>query len=115
MKVKERLKKVLSGIGAFLLTIPTKVFSVNENTASYVIEHMGPTEALYGVYRPYPRIVKIWSIAKTFVIPIVLFIGFIIYFKKAKCSMKEKVLLTIGIIVIIAILYFVVNKIIYEL
>ena len=37
MKVKERLKKVLSGIGAFLLTIPTKVFSVNENTASYLI------------------------------------------------------------------------------
>ena len=104
MKIVERIKKGLTGIGAFLLTIPAKVFAIE----------IDPPAALYGV--PSPRVVDIiWTIAKFFIIPIALLIGLIIYFKKSKSSKKKKILVTIGIIAITAILYFVINKIIYEL
>ena len=105
MKIVERIKKGLTGIGTFLLTIPAKVFAME------IIE--SPPVALYGV--PSPRVVDIiWTIAKFFIIPIALLIGLIIYFKKSTSSTKKKVLITIGIITITAILYFVINKIIYE-
>lgn len=110
MKIVERIKKGLIGIGAFLLTLPTKVFAVD-------LDMM--VQPAYGV--DYPNvarirpIVVIWRIAKTFIIPIALLIGLIIYYKKSKSSTKKKVLVTIGIIAITAILYFVINYIINNL
>lgn len=110
MKVVERIKKGLIGLGAFLLTIPTKVFAVD-------LDMIQPE---YGVYEPEPIIRNnlinaIWNIGRMFIIPIALLIGIIIYLKKSKSSKKKKILVTIGIIAITAILYFVINKIIYEL
>ena len=106
MKIVERIKKGLTGIGTFLLTIPAKVFAIG------ISDELQPVP-MYGV--PSSRVVDIiWTIAKFFIIPIALLIGLIIYFKKSTSSTKKKVLITIGIITITAILYFVINKIIYE-
>ena len=109
MKLVERIKKGLIGLGAFLLTIPTKVFAVDYAAAA----------AMYGIPAPEPVknnfINSVWNVCRIFIIPIALLIGIIIYLKKSKSSKKKKILVTIGIIAITAILYFVINKIIYEL
>ena len=108
MKVVERIKKGLMGIGAFLLTIPTKVFAVDDMDIIY---------SVYGIPDPEPVknnfINSVWNVCRIFIIPIALLIGIIIYFKKSKSSKKKKIFVTIGIFVITAILYFVVNRIIY--
>ncbi len=110
MKVIERLKKGLIGIGAFLLTVPTKVFAVD-------LDMM--IQPAYGVVDPgvirIRHIVVIWRIAKKFIIPIVLVIGLIIYFKKSKSSKKKKTVVTVITIVITALIYFILNKVIYNL
>ena len=109
MKLIERIKKDLIGLGTFLLTTSTKVFAKD----SWEIQ---PD---YGVYNVKEIPVntslkyKIWNICRIYVIPIVLLIGILIYFKKSKSSKKKKILVTIGIISITAILYFIINKIIY--
>jgi hypothetical protein len=108
MKVVEKIKKGLIGIGLFLYTISTKVFAV------IVTQEYLSAETEYGVRRV-SKAEIIWIIARNFIIPIVLLIGIIMYFKKSKSSIKKKILVTIGIIAITAILYFVINKIIYKL
>ena len=118
MKIIERLKKGLIGIGAFLLTIPTKVFALQDSkivsVALYGIQKpdFSICQAEYGVPRTRP-ILTIWRVARTFIIPIALLIGLIVYFKKSKSSIKKKILVTIVSVAITVILYFVVNKIIY--
>lgn len=107
MKLVEKIKKGLIGMGIFILTISTKVFAIVD--PKYLT-----SQADYGVRRPNP-IFMIWSIARTFLIPITLLIGLIIYFKKSKSSTKKKVLVIIGIIAITIIIYFVVNNIIDRL
>ena len=106
MKLLDKIKKILTKICAFLLMIPTKV-SAREIEVLY---GPPPTSALYGVYRPSP-VTIIWKIARTFVIPIALLIGIIIYFKKSKSSKKKKILVTFGIVALVLLLYFVVNEI----
>lgn len=110
MKLLDKIKKILTKICAFLLMIPTKV-SAREIEVLY---GPPPTPAVYGVYRPSPVII-IWKIARTFVVPIALLIGIIIYFKKSKSSKKKKILVTLGIVVLVALLYFVINKIVINL
>lgn len=110
MKTIERCKKGIIGIGTFLLTIPTKVFAVGLDITP---------QPAYGV--DYPNvarirpIVAIWRIVKTFIIPVALVIGLIIYFKKSKSSKKKKIIVTLITIAITALIYFIANKIIYEL
>ncbi len=102
MKTIERLKKGLIGMGAFFLTIPTKVFATQ-------IE-VGP---LYGI--PDPRPVKnsiILNLCKIFLIPIaLLLIGIIIYLKKSKSSIKRKIIIVLVVICMIAISIFEINYI----
>lgn len=107
MKLVEKIKKGLIGMGIFILTIPTKVF------AKVVVPNPG-IQTDYGVRTPNP-IFMIWDIARIFLIPITLLIGLIIYFKKSKSNTKKRVLVIIGIIVITVIVYFVVNNIIDQL
>lgn len=104
MKIIERIRKDLVGIGTILLTIPTKVFAIGIGTVPSV-------QPVYGVQEPEP--VRSWNICRMFIIPIALLIGIIIYFKKSKSTRKKKIVVTIGIAAITAILYFVVNTIIY--
>lgn len=106
MKIVARIKKGLIGIGAFLLTIPTKVFA---------IVHMD-IQPMYGIKEPEPvgsnLVNSIWNICKMFIIPIALLIGIIIYFRKSKSSTRRKIITTLIIIGIVAILYFIINYII---
>lgn len=112
-KFISKIKKVIVAIVLAITSFPNKIFAVINPSALDIQDLYGPPQvALYGVARP-PSI-GIWKIARTFIIPIALLIGLIIYFKKGKSSKKKKILVTIGIIVITVILYFVVNKIIYE-
>lgn len=109
MKILSKLKSVIVGAGIGILTFANKVFAISPMN---MIEL--DTVALYGVAKPNP-VKVIFKIAKVFVIPVALIVGLLIYFKKSKSSKKKKLLVTLGIIAITAILYFIVNKIIYEL
>ena len=105
MKKIERLKKGLTGIGTFLLTIPTKVFAAQD------------VETMQDLYGPPPSanqgiLTNILKIARVCIIPIAALIGLIVYFKKSKSSKKTKILVTIGIICIAVILFLVINDII---
>ena len=106
MKLVERIKKGLIGLGAFLLTIPTKVFAV---------DYMDIT-TMYGIPDPEPVknnfINSVWNVCRIFIIPIALLIGIIIYLKKSKSSKKRKIITVLITIGIVAILYFVINYII---
>lgn len=112
MKVVEKIKKVVVAIVLAIISFPNKIFAAINPSMQ---DLYGPQPvALYGIARPPSTVTIIWRIARTFIIPIALLIGIIIYLKKSKSSKKKKILVTIGIIAITVILYFVVNKIIYE-
>lgn len=109
MKILSKLKSVIVGAGIGILTFANKVFAISPMN---MIEL--DTVTLYGVAKPNP-VKVIFKISKVFVIPIALIVGLLIYFKKSKSSKKKKLLVTLGIIAITAILYWIVSKIIYEL
>lgn len=106
------IKRVLACIGAFFVTISTKVLAIGET------QLITPA---YGVIYPEPEILEkninriiinnILNICRLFIIPITLFVGIIIYLKKSKSSKKKKIIVTIGMIATSMILYFVINKI----
>lgn len=111
-----KAKKVIVAIVLAIISFPNKIFATINPSALDIQDLYGPPPvSLYGVARPSTVTINFWRIARTFIIPIALLIGLIIYFKKSKSSKKKKILVTIGIIAITAILYFVINKIIYEL
>ncbi len=111
MKILSKIKNIIIGIGIGILTFANKVFAFSPMDIDYnEIEIV----SMYGVPKPSP-IRTILKIAKTFIIPVIVIVGLLIYFKKSKSSKKKKLLVTLGIIAITAILYFIVNKIIYEL
>ena len=103
MKKIERLKKGLIGMGAFFLTIPTKVFA----TQIEVIP-------LYGVSDPRPvKKAIILNLCKIFFIPVaLLLIGTIIYLKKSKSSTKRKIIIVLAVMCMIAISIFEINYIV---
>lgn len=103
MKIVERIKKCLMVIGTFLLTVPTKVFATTRGDID-----IAPA---YGIPASVESKNNMLNIFRMFIIPIVLLIGIIIYLKKSKSSKKKKILITIGIIAITAILYFIIDKI----
>ncbi len=112
-KFISKVKKVIVAIVLAIISFPNKIFAAINSSASDIQQDLyGP--ALYGPARP-STVTILWRIARTFIIPIALLIGLIIYFKKSKSSKKKKILVTIGIIALTVILYFVINKIIYEL
>ena len=106
MKVIERLRKGLIGVGAFLLTILTKGFAVDCKalTPMYGIPDREPVKNNFSD--------SVWNVCRMFVIPIALLIGIIIYMKKSKSSNKRKIITVLVTIGIVAILYFVINYII---
>ena len=111
MKLVERIKKGLMGIGAFLLTIPTKVFAIVADT--------NRMPYLYGIREPDPEpksllLKNILNICRIAVIPLALIIGIVIYLNKSKRSKKEKVITVIVSIAIAIILYLVISYIIDE-
>lgn len=94
-----------------IISFPYKIFAIGTLTQEL---YGSLPVSLYGDTRP-STVNIIWRLAKTFIIPIALLIGLIIYLKKSKSSKRKKILVVIGIICITAILYIVINKFIYEL
>ena len=111
MKILEKIKKLAVGLGTFLLTLPTKVMAVQDSIFVNVPKLQG-NPAVYGVPRTRP-ILMIWRVARTFVIPIALLIGLIVYFKKSKSSKKKKIFVSIGVIILTVLVVFTINAIIY--
>ena len=107
MKILDKIKKVLMGILSLLLTIPTKVFAESVDFSKIPVLY-GP-----GKEPPKPSLIEIiWNIARNLIFPVVLLIGIIIYLRKAKDSMKKRVILSIGIILLLIVLYFSISAII---
>lgn len=106
MKIIERLKKGLVGIGFSIETIVTKVFAAEYEEIS----------SIYGVpvleAEKENFINRLWNNRRAFIIPIALLIGIIIYLKKSKSSKKRKIITVLITIVIVTLLYFVINYII---
>lgn len=109
MKFLSKLKNVIAGVGIGILIFANKVFAISSN-----IVDPGPVQLMYGIpYNSRPdSISMIAKMTKIFIIPIVVIVGLLIYFKKSESSRKKKLLVTLGIITITAILYFIINKII---
>ena len=114
-RLVSKIKKIVISIITAIMYFPNKIFAVGNPIEIRPDILYGVPQDLYGVPSSPQPIPIIWRVARTFIIPIALLIGLMIYFKKSKSSTKKKILVTIGIIAITAILYFVVNKIIYEL
>ena len=52
MKIKEKLKKCITGVGAFFTTITTKVFATDVNSILMEINGASAGEELYGIVNP---------------------------------------------------------------
>lgn len=113
MKIISKIYKVMVSIAIAIISFPSKIFAALDPSAIQDL-YGPPPVALYGVARP-STVTIIWRIARTFVIPIALLIGIIVYFKKSKSSTKKKILVTLGIVALTALIYFIINKIIYGL
>lgn len=100
-KILGKIKKGFIMIEAFFLSICSKVFAVQMT--------QNDVRTLYGVptlpilEKNQVVIAKIWNIMHSFVIPLVLLIGVIIYLRKSPKSLKRKII-KIAIIVILTIL-----------
>ena len=114
MKILEKIKKLAVGLGTFLLTLPTKVMAVQdqifENASKFFRDSRSQPD--YGIPITSPILIK-WRLARTFVIPIALLIGLIVYFKKSKSSKKKKLFVSIGVIILTVLVVFTINAIIY--
>lgn len=100
-KILDKIKRIFIMIEAFFLSICSKVFAVQMT--------QNDVRTLYGVptlpilEKDQVVITKIWDIMHCFVIPLILFIGAIIYLRKSPKSLKRKII-KIAIIVILTIL-----------
>ena len=110
MKIISKIKKIIFSAGIAIMTLPKKIFATIN-----VTNIMNATDAtLYGVtlYKPSDTVVTIWKICKYFLIPLMIIMGTIIYWKKSKVETKKKVirviiailgLITFGSIIIVII------------
>ena len=94
------IKKIIKGLGAFFLTIQTKVFALNQTIIP---------QPAYGVINPNEKIEKIWNFIRFFIVPIIILLGIILYLKKNKDNKKRKIITVLLIIVAVVLLYYVID------
>ena len=110
MKIMKKIKKVIISVAMAIMLLPKKIFA-SIDPSMFESLYVPPTEILYGP----PELMKeptfielIWRIIKTYILPILFFIifiiGSIIFFKKSKGTIKEKIITLILILFIIVIL-----------
>lgn len=109
MKIVEKIKKGLIGLGAFLLTIPTKVFAADYHDEPSVYGVPNPDVPVSQIFRDIFR--NILDICRIVVIPLVLIIGIVIYLKKSKSSKKRKIITVIISIAIALVLCLIISYI----
>jgi magnesium-transporting ATPase (P-type) len=101
MKIKEMFKKITAGIGAFFLTVTSKVFGLNylDIQPEYGIELQDkPAHST-------PLILSILNILQFITLPVVLILGLIVIIKKLKRQevRKLKIAFITSIIVFVVI------------
>ena len=105
--------KIIKKIGAIFIGLITCIqIFFYKVYADYRFE-VGP---VYGIEEPPKSVNLIMDILgklRIIFIPIILLIGIIVYFKKSKSSKKKKMLITIGIVSLTVIIYFVINEIFF--
>ena len=119
-KIISKTKQIALSIGIAIISIPNKIFAVmNDYRAEQDL--YGPpstiiqTPGLYGPPKTETKINGFWTAFKWTIIPIVLLIGIIVYFKKSKSSVKKKILVTICAIATIAIVCYIISLIINKI
>ena len=100
-KLISKVKKVVVMAMGVIIALPGKIYAVLDD----------PITALYGVYNPPNPLEEFWKIARYFIIPIILLIGIIVYLTKKKTSTRNKVLIILAFLIIMAILYCIINAI----
>jgi hypothetical protein len=100
-KILDKIKRIFIMIGAFCISICSKVFAVQMTQDDIRVLYGVPTLPI--LEKNQVVITKIWNIMHSFVIPLILLIGAIIYLRKSPKSLKRKII-KIAIIVILTIL-----------
>ena len=100
-KLISKVKKVVVMAMGVIIALPGKIYAVLDD----------PITALYGVYNQPNPLEEFWKIARYFIIPIILLIGIIVYLTKKKTSTRNKVLIILAFLIIMAILYCIINAI----
>lgn len=114
MKLLNKVKKGVTGIGLFLITLHNKVLA--QSASDY--ENIDPSRILeylqqpdYGVRNPNQNSsIELGNVYKFLAVILVLLIGLIVYFKKSKSSIKKKVLIAILAIAIAILVYFLIKS-----
>ena len=110
MKIIKKIKKVIVSATMAIMLLHKKIFVTAIDPSSFTALYGPPNEQiLYGVRSP---ISSIWNIAKIFIIPLALIIGFIIYFKKSKHSTKRKMITMIIVLLIVVAICWEINYLI---
>lgn len=100
-KIKDGIKKIFAIVGAFCISLYTKVLAMDP---ALLIEPMyGIPPEVGKKYKTIEAITGIWNIFKFFIIPIAFIIGAVVYFKK---SSKSTLVKSIVIIVVLALILF---------
>ena len=98
MKIIKKIKKVIISVIMAIILLPKKIFATAFAPNAF--------EALYGppelINKP-TFIETVWKMVKTYILPISLFfiifiIGSVIFFKKSKGTIKEKIITLILIL-----------------
>ena len=103
-KVWSKIRKIFSSIGIALFAFGTKV------NAFKPVYNITPSE--YGVFNPKSE-PSFWEktlpIIRFVLIPLLLVIGLIVYWKKSKAEKKMKIYITVGIIFLGVAIYAIIN------
>lgn len=103
MKLIEKLKKAIIGIGTFLTTIPTRLFADISTIEQTLKNEEEKIEQIY----------KMWFFFKKVFIPFSILIGIIVYWKKSKKSKKNKIIISLVIILIAIFVTYYIDKSIF--
>lgn len=112
----KKIKKILMAIPLFFIGITTKVLAEADSEIS-TMYGVPKDQVLYGPPRNdyinpdripgvdpenTSAVLNAWDIISKFFIPFVLLIGLIVYFKKSKSSVKKKIIVSIMVVLLVA-------------
>lgn len=106
MKFISKIKRLFQMLGIAIALLPYKIVRAFDMDSTI--------QALYGPPQELNSTQSngLWNILKVIIIPIILIIGLIIYFRKSKGTFKKKILISLIIIIFTLLIVFILNKII---
>ena len=104
-KILKKLKTAFMLVLSFFITLPVKLFAANNDMDMQELYGPPPKSLSHND----PADISFFEIFIKFIsfvfIPVAVIVGLIIYFKKSKSQLKVKILITVGILIILTILY----------